>query len=394
MIDIKAIPKSPGCYIYKNKENTVIYVGKAKNLSNRVKSYFQSRHHDEKTTALVREVFDVEYFVTENEVEALVLENNLIKKYYPKYNILLKDSRLYAYLYLTNEEYPRLLMTRDKNVSGELFGPFTSGEYRKLLRKLLVNNFKLRTCNKLPKRPCLRYHINLCDAPCVNKNLNYSENVEIVRGFLKGKSDELVKELNEKMREHSSKMEFEKAKKYRDSIRAIEYLQIKQNMEQEKRYDENVVNYIVEKGKVYLIVFNISRGVLTTKQEFSFNYYNNFFDDFVKRYYSENPVPNQVIVPEKLNDKTISDYLSFIKGSLVKIINPKRGRKKDLLELVMKNVEASFLKQNRMVTDLKQKLGLNFDPVIIEGFDVSHISGTNSVASMVQFVYGKPNKSG
>lgn len=395
MIDLKNLPEDPGCYIYKDNTGKIIYIGKAKSLKKRVSSYFQKKDHDEKTRRLVLEIDDVEFFATSNEFEALVLENNLIKKHKPKYNINLRDSSKYAYVILTDEEYPRLFVARDKTLKGKYFGPFVSAEYRDHIIKVLREKFKIRTCSKLPKKTCLRFHLDLCTAPCI-KNItkeDYNESIKNVEKYLNGNTKELLIKLKREMDEFSKRMIYEKAKSIRDQITALETLDEKQNMEKEKRYDEDIINYIVENDKVYLIVFNISRGVLATKNEYSFDYAFNFLEEFITQYYSEKPIPKELILPSSLKDDAIKNYLETLRGSKVTITIPRKGDKMDLLLLVKRNIEISFLSENKKINDLKEKLNLNSTPSVIECFDISNISGTNSVGSMVQFRNARPDKS-
>lgn len=395
MIDLKTLPSDPGCYLFKDKDKEIIYIGKAKNLKKRVSSYFQKSHKDDKTNELVKTIYDLEVFATTNEVEALILENNLIQKHKPKYNINLKDSRRYAYIIVTDEDYPRLIISRDKNIKGRYYGPFVSGQYRDQLLKILRQSFLIRTCNKMPKRACLRYHINLCSAPCINEisKEEYNYSIKAAEDYLRGNVKILIKNLKTEMNSASNDLKFEKAKIIRDQITALDYLEQRQKVELDKRYDEDIINYIIDKNKVYLIVFNISRGVLTTKSEFSFDYSDEFLEEFITQYYSDNKTPKELILPIKLNDGSIKQYLEKLRNGKVIITVPKHGNKKELLDLVKRNIEISFLKQNLMLEDLRDKLKLNLLPNVIECFDISHIGGTNTAASMVQFRGANPDKS-
>ena len=271
-INLLGIPKNPGCYLFKNKSGKVIYIGKAKNLSNRVKSYFQHRSVyskdrnsgvkqdlGSKTDILVSNIDSVEFFITDNEVESLILENNLIKKYKPKYNISLKDSKRYAFIQITDEEYPRLLVARKRENNGRYYGPFVSGLLRDYIIEVLRKTFKIRTCKRLPKKECLRYSIGLCSAPCISEisKENYLQNIKSVELVLKGKVKNLVKILNKRMKEYSKEQKFENAIEARNQIIAVKTLEEKQKMERNKQYDEDVINYIIEKDKVYLMLFNL-----------------------------------------------------------------------------------------------------------------------------------------
>lgn len=394
MIDYTQLPKSPGCYLFKNKSKNIIYIGKAKNILKRVKSYFQKKKLDSKTSALVKNITAVDFIATDSEIEALILENNLIKKYKPKYNIDLKDSKKYAYLKITDEKFPRVIISRTITDNGKYFGPFTSAQEREFVFELIKKSFKLRTCKKLPKKECLRYHIGLCSAPCTLKisEKEYQNDINKAILVLKGKNSELIDSLKNKLKTHSKEKEYEKALTLRDQISAIEYLDNKQKMELHKKYNEDIINFQIKNSKVYLLLFNIFKGILENKQEFEFDYTENFLEEFLTRFYSENKVPKQVIIPKK-TDNIIEEFLTKQKKSNVKVIVPKKGAKKELLELVKKNVELSFFKEEKKLEDLKNALRLNEIPAVIECIDISHLAGTNTVGSLVQFRNGKADKS-
>jgi excinuclease ABC subunit C len=258
MIPLPQLPNNPGCYLFKDSKGVILYIGKAKDLKKRVSSYVQKTDHDAKTQALIKHIKSVDYIVTTTEVEALLLENNLIKKHKPKYNIDLKDSKRYAYLLLTKEQFPRLRIARNKDELGEYFGPFTSAETRDYIRDSLVKTFQLRTCNQLPKKACLRYHIGICTAPCicaVNEK-GYAEQVKHVRAVLKNKSTELIKTLEAKMKTSAKKEHFESALTYRNQIQALQFLKEKQHVERDKEYNEDIINFLIDKENVYLTLFS------------------------------------------------------------------------------------------------------------------------------------------
>lgn len=388
------IPHEPGCYLYKDNKGTVIYVGKAKDLNKRVKSYFQKEHEDEKTRQLVLNIDSMDFIVTRSEVEALILENNLIKKHNPKYNISLKDSKRYAYIEITDEEFPRLLIARKRENLERCYGPFVSGEKRDYVMKTLIRGFKIRTCKKLPKKACLRYHIGLCDAPCISNisREEYVSRIKIVESILKGNIEDIKKSLEDEMKTESMKLNYEKALELRNQVEAIEWLSEKQTMERKKEYNEDVVNYIIKENHVYLILFNIYNGILENKQEYDFSYTENFFEEFLVQYYSENPIPREIIVPNDVEEALIQ-FLEEKKGSKVIMTVPEKGDKKQLLELVKKNVEIVFFGEFQKLEELKNVLNLQEIPIVIECFDISHLTGTSVVGSMVQFRNGKPDKS-
>lgn len=392
MINLKDIPSKPGCYLYKDKSGKIIYIGKAKNLKKRVSSYFSKRHEDVKTQALVSNIDSVDFIVTKTEVEALILENNLIKKNKPKYNIDLKDSKRYAFIQITNEKYPRLLVARKREGEGKFFGPFVSGTSRDYVLSALRKIFKIRTCKKLPKRKCMQYDIGLCTAPCINKISyeDYMENIKAAELALKGRVDELVKILNFKMKEYSSNQDFERALETRNQIRAVKELKEKQHMERDKDYNEDIINWVIHEDKVFLMIFNSKKGILNNKLDFDFDYKDNFLEEFLVQYYSENDVPKEIVLPEEV-DEPIEKFLNK-KRKNVKLTVPKIGDKKELLDLVRTNIEINLFGDSKKVEDLKNKLNLQFSPNVIECFDISHLSGTSTVASMVQFRNGKPDK--
>ena len=392
MINLKEIPEKPGCYLYKGKYGKIIYIGKAKNLKKRVTSYFSKKHEDAKTIALVENIDSVEFIVTKTEVEALILENNLIKKNKPKYNIDLKDSKRYAFIEITDEEFPRLLIARKRSGSGKFFGPFVSGISRDYVIRTLRKIFKIRTCKKLPKRKCMQYDIGLCSGPCIKKitKEDYLENMKSCEMVLKGKTKQVVTILTSRMKAFSANQDFERALETRNQIRAIKELREKQNMERNKDYNEDLINWIIHEGKVYLMIFNSRKGILENKLDFDFDYKDNFLEEFLVQYYSENSIPKEIILPAKV-EISVKEFLTGKKKD-AKVVVPQKGEKKELLDLIKTNIEINLFGDNKKVEDLKNKLNLQNSPTVIECFDISHLSGTSTVASMVQFRNGKPDK--
>jgi excinuclease ABC subunit C len=251
----------------------------------------------------------------------------------------------------------------------------------------------LRTCRKLPKKSCLRFHLKLCDAPCIGliSKQDYDEKIKNVRTILSGKSKELLKKLQQEMMIKSQSSDFENALLLRNQITAIQHLQDHQKMQRPRTGNEDVINYLVRDGTVYLMVFNIYKGTLSTKNEFVFEYTLDFFEEFIVQYYSENPIPSEVIVPQALSD-SLSAFLMFKRKRNVKAVVPKKAAKKQLLDLVAKNIEVSFFGDVSKVEELQRALNLQEPPQVIECFDISHLSGTSMVGSMVQFRNGKPDK--
>jgi excinuclease ABC subunit C len=393
LIDLEAIPHEPGCYLFKGKNGAILYVGKAKDLKKRVSSYFKVPIQDAKTQALVKLIDSVGIFSTQNEYEALVLENNLIKKHAPKYNIDLKDSRRYAYIQITDEKFPRILIARKRLSEGKYFGPFTSGRERELILEIANNKFHIRTCKKMPKKACLRFHIGHCDAPCEGliSEKEYAERIAFVTQMLKGDIGDISLQLELEMKSYSEKLEYEKAKLAKEQISSLNFLQERQAAERNKKYEEDVLNYCVSGNTVYLMLFSVRGGILSNKQEFDFDFYEGAIEDFIVQYYSSNPVPKELVVPESQGE-AIASYLSMQRGGPVSILVPQKGEKKQLLDLVDKNIQLSFFRGKARVEALKEELSLPTLPEVIECFDISHLSGSLTVGSMVQFRNGEKDK--
>jgi len=393
MIDLASLPRNPGCYRFRDREGTIIYIGKAKNLKNRVSSYFRKQDHDPKTAAMVAQVYSFDYIVTGTETEAYLLENNLIKTHQPRYNIDLRDSKRYAYILLTDEEFPRLAISRKAAGPGEFFGPFVSASERDRVFSAVKKVFRLRTCRRLTKRSCLRYHMGTCSAPCRGKvdRDQYHQQVREAAAVLNGKSAELLAVLREEMQTWSGQQEFEKALGIRDRITAIEHLVTRQHVEREKRYDQDAVHYLTAGDEVHLMVFKIWRGKLVEKEEYSFPCGPDFFEEFLLQYYGENPVPEEILLPCGI-DPALLEVIRARAGKAIRITVPKRGEKKYLLDLVQKNLEKTVFGEAAKAEELGKALGLSRVPHVIECFDISHLAGTSMVGAMVQFRGGVPDK--
>lgn len=393
MFDIATFPTTPGCYLFQDVTKKIIYIGKAKNLRKRIQSYFQKKQIDPKTGSLIRNIASISFIVTDTEVEALILENTLIKKHQPKYNINLKDAKTYAYIHLTDEQFPKLRIARQKQADGAYYGPFVSALERDHVLQFLTTTFALRTCKKLPKKPCLRFHLKLCDAPCIGaiSKQEYDMKIRNVRLILSGKSTALQKKLKQEMNRKSQRCDFEGALLLRDQLMAIEHLQDHQKMQRQRTFDEDIINFYIKDEHVYLMLFNIYKGTLSTKNEFVFRYTPDFLEEFIVQYYSENPIPRELIIPKILSE-SVAMFLSQKRKKNVSVIVPKKGTKKQLLDLVVKNIESTFFGDMTKVEELKRTLHLQESPVVIECFDISHLSGTSTVGSMVQYRNGKPDK--
>jgi excinuclease ABC subunit C len=393
MIETATLPHEPGCYLFRDADGTILYIGKAKDLKKRVSSYFRKRDLDPKTRLMVEAAESLDYIVTGNEVEALILENSLIKKHQPQYNIDLKDAKAYAYIHLTDDPFPAIRIARNPSGKGTFFGPFVSAAERDYIRDVLKRTFRLRTCKKIQKRGCLRYHIHTCSAPCKGA-ISSEEYAHLVRNatlVLKGKTAELLGNLKQEMAERSRREDFEGALVIRDQIHALEHLSSRQDISRRKEGDEDIINYRAFQGTVHLMLFNVYRGTLGNKSEFSFDYHPEFFEEFLIQYYSDNPIPAEIILPEPVGEP-VGEFLSLARGKQVTVTVPKIGAKRRLLDLVAKNIETVFYAGQVRVLELQEALGLDSPPEMIECFDISHLSGSSLVGSMVRFRNGKPEK--
>ncbi|VVB68649.1 UvrABC system protein C [uncultured archaeon] len=394
MIDLEALPHLPGCYLFQDAEGTILYVGKARDLRRRASSYFQRQGPDPKTGAMLSAVHSMDFIVTNTEVEALLLENTLIKRHWPKYNVKLKDSSRYAGIHLTEERFPRIRISRKNPGEGAFFGPFTSARERDDVFGVVRKTFGLRTCKKLPKRACLRYSLGHCSGPCIGKisDVDYAEKVSRAKSALKGKIQDLISSLREEMSGLAARQEFERALELRDEISALERLQARQQVEQKRKLDQDVLSYLIEGPSVYLMLFKVYQGTLLGKEEFIFAHNENFLEEFLVQYYSENEPGEELIVEEAL-DESLADFLACVKGKKVRITVPKQGEKRELLDLARKNLEISFFGDRKRLEALQEALRLPRLPQVIECFDISHLSGFATVGSMVQFRGGRPDKS-
>jgi excinuclease ABC subunit C len=399
MVNYKTLPKDPGVYIFKNKEGKIIYIGKAKNLKKRVSSYFTKNTKSTKTQFLVKQIKSVDHIIVNNEIEALLLENKFIKQHTPKYNIMLKDGKTYAYLRISDEKYPKLSATRQIGKKGTYFGPYTDGTRRKELKRLVVQIFKLRVCQTLPKRACLNYHIGLCTAPCINKvtEKEYQGQVKQALQFLKGNNKETIRYLKAEMNKASKDQRYELALERKKQLEAIKILEESQHVDVHKEFDQDVIAITRSTEGATIVVFTIKKGVISGKKEYKFDDMLITLLEFIPLYYSERSVPKEVIVNEKCWDKetskdTLEAYLTKIRGTKVIVILPQRGEKKALAELAIKN--AKEVHENEVLIDIQDKLNLPTLPRKIECFDISNLGDQHIVGAMTQWIDGKPNKDG
>ncbi|HGR4182985.1 TPA: excinuclease ABC subunit UvrC [Streptococcus pneumoniae] len=400
---LELLPTSPGCYIYKDKNGTIIYVGKAKNLRNRVRSYFRGSH-DTKTEALVSEIVDFEFIVTESNIEALLLEINLIKENKPKYNIMLKDDKSYPFIKITNEHYPRLIITRQVKKDGGLyFGPYPDVGAANEIKRLLDRIFPFRKCTNPPSKVCFYYHIGQCMAHtiCKNDEAYFKSMAQEVSDFLKGQDDKIIDDLKSKMAVTAQSMEFERAAEYRDLIQAIGTLRTKQRVMVKDLQNRDVFGYYVDKGWMCVQVFFVRQGKLIERDVNLFPYFNDPDEDFltyVGQFYQEKShlVPNEVLIPQDIDEEAVKALVD------TKILKPQRGEKKQLVNLAIKNARVSLEQKFNLLEKSVEKtqgaienLGRLLQiptPVRIESFDNSNIMGTSPVSAMVVFVNGRPSK--
>ena len=421
---LSIIPELSGSYQYFDKDGEIIYVGKAKNLKKRVYSYFNKNHDSPKLKVMVPQIAKIQFIVTDNEVEALILESHLIKKHKPKYNVLLKDDKKFPYFVITDEEYPRIIVARKSNknkIKGKYFGPYTDSRAMYSTLDLIKKLFPLKQC-KTPKfkdRPCLYYHIGRCMAPCQRLITpdEYKKILDNVELFLTGKQKELVEALKKEMEKYAAKEDFEKAARYRDS-----WMDVQKTMEHQKVVFENtsinqdIISVYNESNLFVVSLLQIRQGRLTDKKDFQFSNLNlssenEVLTTFIKEYYSiasEFDIPNTLVIPKILDKEDIDLYnkwLCAITNKKIKITDSPTKRNIELLNLAQKNAKFYFEKvkleklteiqrdYNEVGSYIQEKLNLTKFPYIVECFDISHIQGTNTVASMVTFENGLPKKS-
>lgn len=418
------LPVNSGCYLYHDKNDEIIYVGKAKNLKRRVSSYFNKNPDSAKLRVLVPKISRIEYIVTDTEIEALILESHLIKKYKPRYNILLKDDKKFPYFVVTDEDYPRIIIARKSNLNmakGKYFGPYTDSRAMYTTLELMKKIFPLKQC-KTPKfrdRPCMYYQIGRCLAPCQKKvsSEDYKKLIKSVELFLSGKQQELAEKLLTEMNRFSAKQEFEKAARFRDS-----YLDVTKTLERQKvvfentNIDNDIVSLSSKNGIFAVVVLQIRGGRLINRKDFPYivnvlDTEEEIIDFFLKEYYqraTENEIPKKILLPKEYKTENVDIYSEFLHRKFKKKVSisvVKTNKEKELLELAKKNSDLFLDKllreqkadvaanYNEIGAYLKEKLNLLKFPHRVECFDISHIQGTNTVASMVCFENGVPVKS-
>ena len=392
----------------------VIYVGKAKNLKRRVYSYFFREHEDEKTKNLVKNIEDIETIICNSEIDAFVLENNLIKKYMPKYNILLKDEKTYPYIKISKEKFPKISIVRTTRAldlkTGEYFGPYPQGAWN--LRKVLIKLFKIRDCNrdmeKEAQRPCLKYYMKMCDGPCKFKNIEkeYKENIDNAIKILKGNGDHVIKYLDTKMKKASEEMRFEEAILYRNQKKEIVDMVNNQVTEYGRDIDEDVFSFVIDGDILFLCVLNMREGKIIGKTsnviKLENKFYSNIFQDVIREFYSKHPIPKNIIFQSEYeeNDELIKEWLKIKKKEVVYTYYPKiDGRRMKLLDMALLNINKDIIdyyNKKSVIEEGMEKLykllNLKNYPRKIECFDISNTQGTDPVASMAVSVEGKASK--
>ncbi|KUO72046.1 MAG: excinuclease ABC subunit C [Clostridia bacterium BRH_c25] len=417
---LKNLPEKPGVYIMRDEYNEIIYVGKAINLKNRVRQYFQSsKNQHPKVAAMVERIEDLEYIITDSELEALILECNLIKKHRPRYNVMLKDDKQYPYIKITiNEDYPRLLIVRDiKKDGAEYFGPYTDVTAVNRTIDLLKGLFPIRYCNKNinrimgKERPCLNYHIKKCIAPCqgnISKE-QYRELIDSIIMMLEGKQEEVLKRLENKMHQAADSLDFEKAAEMRDNINSLIKIAEKQKIISSALVDQDIIALALDQAESCIQIFFVRGGKLIGREHFliedtKLSDSKEILSSFIKQFYESGTlIPREILLQEEIDEINIIErWLSDKRGGRVKLLIPQRGEKQKLIEMVSKNAEDTLrLLVEKQKSDEERTLGacrelkdileLPDIPVRIEAFDISHLQGVLNVGSMIVFEKGKSN---
>ncbi len=392
------VPTNPGVYLYRDEAGEILYVGKAKSLRSRVKSYFSNSDQPIKTRQLVSRVRSIDWIVVNSEVEALLLENKLVKQHTPKYNVNLKDAKTFAYISLTREPFPRILTSRKVSRKLESFGPYTDGFTRQDLQRLVVRVFKLRTCKTMPKRACLNYHIHLCTAPCIGKATaqQYGEQVNQARSFLNGNYQQTITQLKTQMQTASQNQQYETALELRNQIQSIKLLTEHQIVDNERRFDQDVLAFRQVGEKMLAVQMGVRRGVLLGKKDFSVDLQPQIEQEFLKAFYTTNPLPREILLNKPCwqgaeEKKALEEFLSAKRAGLVSLTIPRRADKLALVQLAEKNLESN-LDVDCALVDLQNSLNLPVLPHIIECFDISNLGTEHVVSGMVTFKDVKPDK--
>lgn len=417
---LKNLPDRPGVYIFHDIDRNVIYVGKAKSLKKRVTGYFRGIKPDPKTRVMVSKITDIEWIITDSEVEALLLENNLIKQYAPRYNMMLKDDKSYPYISITHEPFPRVFSTRNI-IAGEAryYGPYTDAGHLKNLLRVIYKTFPVRTCRKKISdggnpgdEPCLQYHLKNCDAPCIGNisQKDYSLIIDEIERFLNGNTRPVIERLTREMREASETMRYEDAARLRDRLHVLKKYTNRQSVVQTDFKSRDVIALSIGEHDAIVVIFRLREGLLIGRERFHLKQIEQqdpqeLLEDFLRTYYAETQLyPQEVFVDLENNIPLFENYLKTLSGSSIRIIRPERGKKAQLFTLAKKNADMLLkdvllqkmklsIKPGKMVESLQQALNLAAPPLRIEGFDISHMQGKETVASMVYFENGAAKRS-
>ncbi len=392
------IPTDPGVYLYRDEAGELLYVGKAKNLRSRVKSYFLNVDQPAKTRQLVLHIKSIDWIIVNNEVEALLLENKLVKHHTPKYNIDLKDAKTFAYISLTREPYPRVLTSRKVSRKLESFGPYTEGFIRQDLQRLVVRVFKLRTCKTMHHRACLNFHIHICTAPCIEKvtSEQYADQVEHARSFLNGNYQQTIEYLTTKMQKASEQKQYENALDLRNQIASIRLLTQHQIVDHERRFDQDLMVFKRVGEKMMAVQMGVRKGVLRGKNQFNVDLQPQIEQEFLKAFYATNQIPREILLNKPCwetaeEKKALEQFLSSKRNAPVSLTIPRRANKLALMQLAEKNLE-STLEVDSALLDLQAALNLPVIPRVIECFDISNLGQEHVVSGMVTFRDAKPDK--
>lgn len=417
----RQIPSNSGIYLMKDRTGKIIYIGKAKNLKNRIKSYYNLNYKNiynkdkniEKTRIMINKIYDIEFILTDNEIEAFLLESNLIKRYRPIFNIELKDQQRYTYLKITDEKFPRLLVARRnrngdfQGLDGDIYGPIVYGSSRVLSVGIIRKIFKIRICDRLPKTPCLEYFINNCDAPCIGKitEQKYLENINKLKEIFSERHslENLISYLKIEMDVESKHQNYERAKEIRDTIKTIENLLIKQKIDSKYHTNEEYIGIKTDNltGKDHILIFKRLNGVISDRRKYEYERIgDNNFSTFLFQYYSTlQEIPQEIYVneypPSKTNLELALTKLSNHDVKIIKVSNLAKNDKKDLMDLILRNLSNQIQGEyNPSIIELKNLLKLNEFPFIIDCFDISNFGITYAVGACVRFVNGYPYKNG
>ena len=393
------VPPLTGVYLYKSADDTIIYCGKAKNLRTRIKSYFSNiALLPLKTRLLVSQIRYIDWIIVGNELEALLLENRLIKQHQPKYNINLKDGKTFAYIAFSKDKFPRIFSTRKPTNKMDVFGAYTDNHLRRELHKIIIDLFKIRDCKKLPAKACLNFYINRCSAPCILNitPTEYAKDVAQAKELLAGDLKETLVKLNAKMQQAAADLKYEQALEIRNQLSRLQHIAQKQVVDTQNTRNQDVIAFRRDGEQMRVVRFRVQRGVLLGKQDFVFDYQDHVDREFLTIFYSNHSLPHEIILNAAIwqddsEKDSLEAFFTKLRGANVTLTLPQRGNKLTLVNLAEKNIEAN-LSQNSALLDLQTCLNLPALPHVIECFDISNLGNEHIVSGMTQFVDMKANK--